>query len=97
MTVINNVAFNIIFLSHYNIIHMNAVILKFLFCPLFPSSIFTDSASISLPPGNTWVTFCLLASSSLCALPLLLVREDYARSSIDRADPSLSTRFTHVS
>ncbi|XP_063612938.1 solute carrier family 49 member 4-like [Penaeus indicus] len=45
----------------------------------------------------SWVTFCLLASSSLCALPLLLVREDYARSSIDRADPSLSTRFMHVS
>ncbi|XP_042868370.1 solute carrier family 49 member 4-like isoform X2 [Penaeus japonicus] len=44
-----------------------------------------------------WVTFCLLASGSLCALPLLLAREDYARSTIDRADPSLSTRSTHAS
>lgn len=63
----------------------NAVASAFLFAFFFRHS------------SNTWVTFCLLASSSLCALPLLLVREDYARSSIDRADPSLSTRFTHVS
>ncbi|XP_047471182.1 solute carrier family 49 member 4-like [Penaeus chinensis] len=34
--------------------------------------------------GYSWVVYYLLGSCVACALPLLLVREDYARSSIDR-------------
>lgn len=37
--------------------------------------------------GYQWVTYLLLASSSTAILPLLFVREDYARSNIDRGEP----------
>ncbi|XP_037784462.1 solute carrier family 49 member 4 homolog [Penaeus monodon] len=36
--------------------------------------------------GYEWVTYSLLATGALAIIPLLLVRENYARSSIDRAD-----------
>ncbi|XP_069980084.1 solute carrier family 49 member 4 homolog [Penaeus vannamei] len=36
--------------------------------------------------GYEWVTYSLLATGALAIVPLLLVRENYARSSIDRAD-----------
>ncbi|XP_063586188.1 solute carrier family 49 member 4 homolog isoform X3 [Penaeus indicus] len=36
--------------------------------------------------GYAWVTYSLLATGAFAIIPLLLVRENYARSNIDRAD-----------
>lgn len=52
---------------------MNFIGLIFLFIFLIPDL------------GYKWVTYVLLSSSSLSLIPLLIVREEYSRSNIDRS------------